>query len=38
MATREAAHRQFSPDQTESYEVALVDRMRQTFARLFVAE
>ena len=38
MATREAAHRQFSPDQAESYELALVDRMRQTFARLFVAD
>ena len=38
MATREAAHRQFSPDQAKSYEVALVDRMRQTFARLFAAD
>ncbi|MGB1417196.1 MAG: cyclic nucleotide-binding domain-containing protein [Synechococcus sp.] len=38
MATREAAHRQFDPDQTQTYELALVDRMRQTFARLFAGD
>lgn len=38
MATREAAHRQFSPEQTQTYELALVGRMRQTFARLFTGD
>ena len=38
MATREAARRQFDREQTQTYELALVDRMRQTFARLFAGD
>ena len=37
IANREAHRREFSVDQTHTYELDLVDRMRQTFARLFSA-
>ena len=37
IANREAHQREFTLDQTHTYELDLVDRMRQTFARLFAA-
>ena len=37
IANREAHRREFTVDQTHTYELDLVDRMRQTFARLFSA-
>ena len=37
MAHREARRCEFTADQTETYELDLVERMRKTFARLFSA-
>ena len=37
IANREAHRREFTVDQTQTYELDLVDRMRKTFSRLFSA-
>ena len=37
MANRESRRREFSLDQTQTFELDLIERMRKTFARLFSA-
>ncbi len=38
MAAREAAHRQFTADETKAFQVDLVERIQRTFSRLFLMD